>query len=108
MVQVATAGQPPPAGDEHGMGPPCTFVETVREAAIHNSRVLAAKAAQEKGVATGEEGEGEGDVGPHLGVLHRAAQRHAEEQKKVRSCNSLSCRKLETRQKPEKKQTGRS
>lgn len=58
------------------MGAPCTFVETVREAAAHNSHLLALK--RDFGAL------GEDDAAPpHLGVLHLAQQRHAEEQRKV-------------------------
>jgi hypothetical protein len=63
------------------MGPPCTFVEVVKQFAEKNSLALAARRAQQAGA---------GDM-EHLGVLHNAVQRHAAEQEKVLSIPPSTC-----------------
>lgn len=70
--------------EDHGMGEPCKFVETVRGVAERN--MAAVVAAQAAGKA-GDDGAQEAGVQAglaHLGVLHNAAQRYAAEQQQVR------------------------
>lgn len=74
-VAMQTVKQP----SDHHTG--CVFVDTVRQAALHNSQLVAAKQAQGEGATN--EGNEEGHLAvEHLGVLHRAAQRQAEERSK--------------------------